>query len=205
MASYSYTRPLWRIRMGRWLRSVGALLLLLAMAWAVWGSEGTLFGAGPQTLSADGRAVRAIDGDSIALGSGQSAEEIRLNGIDAPEYRQTCKTAANIDWPCGKEARTALGRLVEGSGDLSCAVAARDKYGRTIATCRTAATPDIGAALVRAGWATSYAGHSEDGGYHDEESTARTARIGIWQGDFAAPADWRAQHVLSTDVQRLRD
>ena len=37
--------------------------------------------------------VRVIDGDSLRRGDA----EIRLSGIDAPEYRQSCKDEKGLD------------------------------------------------------------------------------------------------------------
>lgn len=82
-------------------------------------------------------------------------------------------------------------RLV-GRGPLHCEIAAKDRYGRTLAACRTAAFPDgidLGAEMVRLGWAVA-----SDDTYMVEEAEAQARRRGIWQGSFARPADWRAVH-----------
>src|SRR3954471_211274 len=49
------------------------------------------------------------DGDSITLG----AERIRMRGIDAPEYAQTCRNNG-ADYACGTLARQSLVRLIAG-------------------------------------------------------------------------------------------
>ena len=41
-----------------------------------------------------------IDGDSLTIGD----KEIRLIGIDAPEYNQTCFDDNNSEYDCGQEA-----------------------------------------------------------------------------------------------------
>src|SRR4051794_13314220 len=46
------------------------------------------------------------DGDSITL----KGERIRLRGIDAPEYNQTCQKSG-ATYPCGRRSREALARL----------------------------------------------------------------------------------------------
>src|SRR5262245_43380165 len=46
------------------------------------------------------------DGDSITL----HGERIRLRGIDAPEYMQTCERDG-VTYPCGRRSREALARL----------------------------------------------------------------------------------------------
>src|SRR5258705_3346383 len=49
------------------------------------------------------------DGDSITL----KGERIRLRGIDAPEYNQTC-LKAGTSYPCGRRSRQALADLAKG-------------------------------------------------------------------------------------------
>jgi len=55
--------------------------------------------------SIDGR-PRLVDGDSFFMGQ----TEVRMQGIDAPEGRQTC-TREGRDWRCGEEAKRTLQRL----------------------------------------------------------------------------------------------
>src|SRR3954468_13280220 len=64
------------------------------------------------------------DGDTITL----KGERIRLLGIDAPEYNQTCERSG-ATYPCGRAAREALARLA-GGGAIDCAGWERDRYGR---------------------------------------------------------------------------
>lgn len=48
---------------------------------------------------------------------------------------------------------------------------------------------DVGAWLVSEGWALAYRRYSTD--YVDEEDAARTARRGLWRGEFIPPWEWR--------------
>ena len=56
----------------------------------------------PQAIIADvqGRA-HVHDGDTITV----TGVKIRLFGIDAPEYDQTCKMPDGTDWACGRWSR----------------------------------------------------------------------------------------------------
>lgn len=144
----------------------------------------------PQEIRAE--RVHATDGDTLTL----DAKVYRIQGIDAPEYRQTCKDAKGLDWPCGKAARAQLVALVT-PGSLVCQPQAQDKYGRSVVRCSSATVPDIGAAMVQAGLAINFGGFA-DGPYIDEESEARQAKRGIWQGEFDRPEDWRAAHPRSS-------
>ena len=172
-----------RLRWRRRLRSLGALLLLAAMAGAVWFAQPAPTEAVPL--------VHVIDSDSLGVTQGGAAITVRLTGLDAVEYRQDCARADGSRWACGHEARAALARLA-GRGPLFCALAAKDKYGRTLAACRTRPEPDgvdLSAAMIRQGWAVA-----TDDAHLPEEGEAQLARRGIWQGDFDRPADWRAAH-----------
>jgi endonuclease YncB( thermonuclease family) len=127
----------------------------------------------------------AIDGDSLRIGG----ENIRLIGIDAPELRQTCRDELGRDWACGREAHALLRRIVS-RGKVTCALSAKDRYGRTLARCSAGDIADVGEALVREGYAIDFM----KGGYHAAEAEARAAKRGIWRGEFERPSDWRAQH-----------
>ncbi len=125
--------------------------------------------------------ARAVDGDSLELGG----YRVRLIGIDAPEFGQTCQMAGRTS-PCGRRAHAELNILVLGK-HLKCESFGVDRYDRTLAKCR-AGEIDLGSAMVRAGWAIS------NGDYRGEERAARRARAGIWAGEFIEPKDWRVKH-----------
>jgi hypothetical protein len=109
-----------------------------------------------------------------------------LFGIDAPEGRQPC-TRDGREWRCGDAAAAELRRLV-GSRTVSCVQRDVDDYERVVAVCRVGST-DLGAALVRAGFAVAYRRYSND--YVDEEREARTAKRGVWAGEFTPPEEYR--------------
>ena len=125
--------------------------------------------------------ARVIDGDSLVV----AGSEIRLYGIDAPEYRQTC-TRAGLPWACGREAANALRTMVAGR-EIACRPREQDRFGRTIAVCFAGAL-DLGAAMVTGGLAVAY------GAYAADEREARAARRGLWASSFEKPAEWRARH-----------
>jgi len=127
-----------------------------------------------------------VDGDSLRRGE----TDIRLHGIDAPEYRQVCSDRAGHDYACGKEAAAALRTLMR-SGIVACASFETDRYGRAVASCK-AGDLDINGEMVRLGWAVAYRRHSI--AYLGEEAEARAARRGMWQGRFDNPQDWRDKH-----------
>ncbi|HEV7233098.1 MAG TPA: thermonuclease family protein [Sphingorhabdus sp.] len=163
-------------------------LILLVLLSAVASFIGTWLDP-PRTILADGRAIIVADGDSFAIGG----QKLRLDGIDAPEYRQTCRDASGAEWQCGKASRAALEKLLRLPA-LSCVSDASDPYGRSIATCSAARIPDLAAAQVATGMAISheYLGIRT---YGDEEDIARAAKHGLWAGEFTRPSEWRASQA----------
>lgn len=163
------------------LRSAFSLLLLVLMIalWLYWPDGG-------KPVKIQGQTLTIADGDSFAIGT----RKLRLDGIDAPEYRQTCTDAAGRTWECGKASRGSLENFLREPG-LTCTAGAIDKYGRSIAICSNARRADISAAQVSAGMAVSdeyFAIRS----YGEEEDEAQTARRGLWTGEFLRPDEWRA-------------
>lgn len=126
-------------------------------------------------------AARALDGDSLVI----DGRAMRLRGIDAPEYRQTCEIDGKSQ-PCGRQAAQALRRAL-GRGPATCVGNELDRYDRLLVVCRVLGQ-DIGAELVRAGFAVDY------GGYPAEEAEAKKAGRGIWAGEFERPEAWRRRN-----------
>lgn len=139
---------------------------------------------GPSLEPVRGQAV-VVDGDTLRIGSAR----IRLTGLDAPEIDQTCEQADGSTWRCGEQARQFLIQLIS-TNDVSCAPAGRDVYRRLLARCEAGGS-DINA-VVAAGWAVSTGLE-----YFSAEKWARDSRLGVWQGAFERPADWRRDHGQS--------
>lgn len=151
--------------------SVVLTALLIVLGLLLWREETRIAGS-----------VDVLDGDTLRLADGRP---LRLQGIDAPEIDQVCDKPSGT-YPCGRAARSALVRLVSGSS-VVCVLDGSDRYGRLLGRC-SVGDEDINASLVAAGWALA------SGRYHAEEQAARAARLGLWQGSFERPADWRARH-----------
>ena len=125
---------------------------------------------------------QAVDGDTLRLGD----IRVRLTGIDAPEYLQTCRRD-EADWPCGREAKRLLSTLVS-ADTVECTGSGEDRYGRQLAVCRIGVT-DLNGEMVRRGMAVAY------GAYNDEEAAARDEETGLWSGTFEMPEDWRRREA----------
>jgi endonuclease YncB( thermonuclease family) len=126
----------------------------------------------------------ATDGDTIRIGE----ERIRLHGIDAAEFGQTCASAAGARWDCGGAARERLAALLA-AGPVACVSDERDLYGRLVAVCTAADGTPINATLVREGLAWAYIEYSTD--YVRDEAAARAEHRGIWQATTMPPWDYR--------------
>lgn len=126
--------------------------------------------------------IHVVDGDSIFIGE----REIRLSGIDAPEFYQPCWDEEGKEYACGQKAREVLVSLVDDS--LDCREVARDRYHRSVSVC-IADGEDINRKMVELGWAVAYDRYSGD--YVAAEKEARRDKRGIWAGKFMRPELYR--------------
>jgi endonuclease YncB( thermonuclease family) len=124
-----------------------------------------------------------VDGDTIEIHD----QRIRIWGVDAPESRQFCSIGTK-PWRCGRDAAIALSDWL-GARVVACKGRDRDQYGRTVAMC-TVDGDDVAVWLVRNGWALDWPRYS-NGKYATFQREAAAAKVGVWQGDFEKPWDWR--------------
>jgi endonuclease YncB( thermonuclease family) len=130
---------------------------------------------------------RVIDGHIIII-IGETY--VRLFGMDAPDNEQLCNDAAGKPYPCGQIATAELKRLI-GDRAVRCDQRDTDRYGRTVAVC-FADGVDLNREMVSLGWAIAY--RFTTTAYAPEEDEARAERLGIWQGTFEEPSQWRSEH-----------
>jgi endonuclease YncB( thermonuclease family) len=123
------------------------------------------------------------DGDTIRIGD----TRIRLHGIDTPEVKQTCQKQDGSVYRCGDIATFALAALIEKHW-VTCKQTDMDRYGRVVAVCFTGPV-NLNAEMVKSGWALAYRKYSHD--YVGQEASAKAARLGMWQGQFVKPWEWR--------------
>lgn len=135
--------------------------------------------------------IRIIDGDTVDI----AGVRVRLEGIDAPEVGQTCQNARGETWDCGNAATRMLVSLLS-RANASCKAEALDAYGRVLAVC-FAGGIDVNAEMVRLGYAWAFVKYSSR--YVGEESQARVAKAGIWQGPAIAAWDYRARRWTASE------
>ncbi|MBB6357810.1 thermonuclease family protein [Aminobacter aganoensis] len=131
-----------------------------------------------------------IDGDTIEV----AGQRVRFNGIDAPESSQYCQDATGFDYACGRTAARALDQFLAASRPVKCAFVEWDQYDRFVGNCFRADGKSVAGWLVENGHALDWPRYSKLE-YGGQQSAAKDAKRGIWQGQFQKPWDWRADHT----------
>lgn len=183
MPAWASGRRTRRPRRSGWTRLLIALVLVAGLAVYAALPEPP-FSLGGEPLV--GPVERVADGDTLEI----AGQRVRLVGLDAPEWNQTCARADGTQWPCGRASADRMRAMTRGE-TVSCRGEMHDRYGRLLAVCK-AGGDDLAEALVRDGLAVA------SGSYQAAEAQARRAGQGIWQGDFARPADWRAAQAAGS-------
>ena len=125
------------------------------------------------------------DGDTIRVRQAGKALTVRLACIDAPETAQGSY---------GQQARAYLQQRLPIGREVTLAIKATDRYGRTVA--EVISEININLALVEAGLAFAYRqylGGCDAKAYLEAEERASSSRLGVWQvqGGITRPWDFR--------------
>ncbi len=161
-----------------WLPLVALISVAAALYVASEFRTNSVDGSGNEIV---GRAF-VIDADTVEI----NGTRIRFYGIDAPENGQSCRVQGA--WSrCGQLASMALANKI-GTRPVTCEPKDRDRYNRVVAVCRVGGE-DLNAWMVAKGWAMAYSRYSSDYIQHEREASA--SKVGIWQGDFVPPWEWR--------------
>ena len=132
--------------------------------------------------------AKVTDGDSIKVDD----KKIRLMGIDAPEYSQTCFDKNYNEYACGKVSKEFLMKLANDK-EVKCYYAKFDKYNRYLSECYIGEVM-INHEILRNGMAVTYTFGPADQEMARLEADAQEKKIGIWQGAFQLPKDYRKTH-----------
>ncbi|MGH6825845.1 thermonuclease family protein [Methyloceanibacter sp.] len=104
---------------------------------------------------------------------------IRLEGIEAREADESCKTESGKSWPCGAKARAALTLFIRYRA-VTCTVPQGGETKDFAARCSVRGQ-DLSTWLVRQGWATPQGGAEPE--LAKALDAAKTERLGLWQSD----------------------
>ena len=181
------------------MRTMEPLTVLLVIAAALCFLLRGLFGKRPRrrrrTDMLAGKAY-VTDGDGIRV----SGQEVRLAGLDAPEFDQVAEHRDGYWFGHGKRVKSALIREVGGSR-VDVTVEDYDKFGRAvgIVTCNGM---DVGEWLVREGHAI--AAYSDR--YRHVEQEARQAKRGMWGQccQHRSPAVAASEYVTELEIGSMR-
>lgn len=138
--------------------------------------------------------AKVVDGDTIKINS----KKIRLYGIDAPEKKQKCKkTYLTIsfmsftkDYMCGEVSTQKLIKKIN-KQKLNCNILDVDRYKRLIGECFKR-NINLNSWMVSNGYAVAYRKYSKK--YVSDEINAKKNKLGIWQGKFEMPWDYRRKN-----------
>ena len=138
--------------------------------------------------------AKVVDGDTIKINS----KKIRLYGIDAPEKKQKCKkTYLTIsfmsftkDYMCGEVSTQKLIKKIN-KQKLNCNILDVDRYKRLIGECFKR-NMNLNSWMVSNGYAVAYRKYSKK--YVSDEINAKNNKLGIWQGKFEMPWDYRLKN-----------
>ncbi|MCA9211964.1 MAG: thermonuclease family protein [Planctomycetales bacterium] len=121
--------------------------------------------------------TKVLDGDSMIVAKGDDTIEVRLAGIDCPEFGQRF----------GNEAREMTSKLCLNQR-VSIKRIDTDRYGRTIAIVATDSV-DVAVELLRHGMAWQFKAFDTSAELSQLEETARNAKLGLW-ADANPIAPW---------------
>ena len=138
--------------------------------------------------------AKIVDGDTIKINS----KKIRLYGIDAPEKKQKCKkTYLTIsfmsftkDYMCGEVSTQKLIKKIN-KQKLNCNILDVDRYKRLIGECFKR-NINLNSWMVSNGYAVAYRKYSKK--YVSDAINAKNKKLGIWQGKFEMPWDYRRKN-----------
>lgn len=125
----------------------------------------------------------AVDGDSLE----EENRSVRLEGIDAPEYKQYCFDENKQEYMCGQDSLKYLQDLMANKKIHCRCEPELDRYKRELCVC-FADDLELNRQMVAAGQAVSYLSQN----YKAEEKQAQAQKLGIWRGKFMRPALYRA-------------
>ena len=151
---------------------------------------GILFAAPPKVVeSLTGKVIGVTDGDTITVLVNKQSIKVRLEGIDAPESRQSF----------GAKSKQALSEMVF-SKNVTIKKTGEDRYGRTLGFVMLGDS-DINAKMIHDGWAWHFKKYNDEERLAKLEVIASQAKRGLWaEATPLAPWDYRARQKIPMTV-----
>jgi len=129
--------------------------------------------------------AKVIDGDSLYV----DKKEVRLLDIDAPEYKQECFDKNNKPYRCGIVSSKFLRKFIQNK-NITCKYNQKDRYNRLLARCYMESI-SINEKMILSGMAVIYDLSQAYDKIISLEKEAKATKLGIWQGHFQLPKDYR--------------
>jgi endonuclease YncB( thermonuclease family) len=136
-------------------------------------------------------AARVVDSTVIEI----NGNRIMLFGVDSVMRKQVCTIEGKV-WPCWEAAVRDLQILVD-QGPVSCEVVGEpDVYSRVLGRC-TINSQNLNEQLVRRGYAVARPSETTD--FVAAEAEAKGKKLGLWQGQFLRPSEFRKRAGIFAD------
>jgi micrococcal nuclease len=146
-------------------------------------AAGLVFAAPPKVIEEfTGKVIGVTDGDTIKVLVNKESITIRLEGIDAPESKQSF----------GNKSKQALSDIVFGK-EVTIRKTGDDRYGRTLGVVMVGDL-DANSKMIEDGWAWHFKKYNDEERLAKLETEAREAMRGLWADDNPlAPWEYRAR------------
>jgi micrococcal nuclease len=129
----------------------------------------------PTSDQLTGKVIGVSDGDTIKILVNKKQVTVRLEGIDAPEAKQSF----------GTKSKQALSDMIFGR-EVTITDTSDDRYGRTLGTVMLGST-NINAKMIEDGWAWHYEKYNKDKRMAELEKEAKAAKRGLWADSNPLP------------------
>lgn len=148
-----------------------------------------LLAASPKVIDQfSGKVIGVTDGDTINVLVNKEIVKVRLEGIDAPESRQSF----------GNKSKQALSKLVFGKS-VVVKKTGEDRYRRTLGVIMLGNT-DVNAKMIEDGLAWHYKQYNGEERLAKLEKNARSSKHGLWADpNPIAPWDFRSRQRAPTE------
>ncbi len=136
------------------------------------------------------KVIKIIDGDSLLVLDGKDQVQVRLWGIDTPEYAQPKSSAAKLF----------TSNMVMNQR-ISVEIKDWDRYGRMVAMVETKDNKYLNAELLKAGLAWVHIYYCKEpicDSWYGFEEKARKKQMGIWEEQSPTPPwQWKRENKSS--------